>query len=367
MTQLPLIQPVILSGGAGTRLWPVSRQHFPKQFLPLIASSPYSLFQQAALRVAENWFSPPIILCNEVHRFVVSEHLRAINLKPSCIVLEPEGRNTAPAVAVAALLTSPEAILLVIPSDHVILHKDRFHTAIVQAVTAVTCGKLVTFGITPRQPETGYGYIRYGTGWTELPGVYAVEQFIEKPDLATAQRFLADGKYLWNSGIFAFRGSHYLEELDKFRPGITAACRIALKNMSRDCDFYYLSSQNFCAAPSVSIDYAIMQQTQQAAVVLVEMGWSDVGSWSALWEIGQKDSAENVLHGDALIMSSHRSYVHSEGIPTVVLGISDLIVIVTKDACLVMPRDKSQSVSNIKDLFKKKFSEFFSLKKNNFL
>ncbi len=357
MPKLPLIQPVILSGGAGTRLWPVSCRHFPKQFLALPVDSQYSLLQQTALRIAEKCFAPPIVLCNEVHRFVVAEHLRAIALKPSCIVLEPEGRNTAPAAAIAALLTLPEVVLLVMPSDHVILYKDCFYTAVTQAVAAVVQqGRIVTFGITPRQPETGYGYIRYGAGWRELPGVYEVEQFVEKPDLITAQQFLAEGGYLWNSGLFAFRASHYLEELDRFQPGITTACRAALQDMSRDCEFYHLSSQQFCTVPSVSIDHAIMQHTKHAAVVPVEMGWSDVGSWSTLWEIGQKDSDGNVLHGNSLAISSHRSYVHSENLFTVVFGVEDLIVIVTANACLVIPRNQSQNISNIFDKGKINFN-----------
>ena len=261
--------------------------------------------------------------------------------------MEPEGRNTAPATAIAALLTPPEAILLVMPSDHVILYKDQFHTAVARAAIAVTHGKIVTFGVSPRRPETGYGYIRYGTGWTELPGVYDVEHFVEKPNLRTAQQFLAEGSYLWNSGLFVFRARDYLEELEKFQPGTIESCRAALKDMARDCDFYHLSAQSFCALPSVSIDNAIMQYTQRAAVVPVEMGWSDVGSWSTLWEMNQKDSEENVLHGKVLTIKSSRSYVYSEKILTVVYGVIDLIVVITKDACLIMPRDKSQEVGNV--------------------
>lgn len=352
MAHSPVIQPVILSGGTGTRLWPVSRQRYPKQLVAL--TSRYSLIQETALRLADSGFAPPVVLCNEAYRFIVAEHLRTIGLEPARIVLEPEGRNTAPAIAVAALLTPPETILLVMPSDHVIRHKDRFQAAVTLAVSAAARGKLVTFGITPDRPETGYGYIRHGLGLEDLPGVHRVEQFVEKPDLATAQRFLAEGGYLWNSGLFAFQAGLYLAELERFQPGMTNACCAALEGASCDSDFYRLHPRHFRAVPSLSIDQAIMEHTPHAAVVPVDMGWSDVGSWAALWEISEKDAAGNVLRGDALAVDSQDSYVSSEGLLTAVVGIRDLVVVTTRNACLVVPREKAQQIRAIVDHLKRR-------------
>ncbi|KAF0143041.1 MAG: manC [Rhodospirillaceae bacterium] len=347
MAHLPVIQPVILSGGAGTRLWPLSRKHYPKQLVAL--TSRHSLLQETALRVAEGGFAPPLILCNEAYRFIVAEQLHAVNIRPAGIVLEPEGRNTAPAAVMAALLAAPEAILLIMPADHVILHKDRFHAAVVLAAAAAAHGLLVTFGIRPDRPETGYGYIHRGSAWDGLPGVYGVERFVEKPDQMTAQWFLERGNYLWNSGLFVFQARRYLEELDPCQPEMMALCRMALEGASHDPDFCRLPAAPFHAVPSVSIDHAIMERTPHAVVVPVEMGWSDVGSWATLWNIGDKDAEGNVLQGDALAIDSHDSYVHSEGLLTAVVGVENLVVVATRDACLVVPRGKVQQIRAVVD------------------
>lgn len=350
------IHPVILSGGVGTRLWPMSRALYPKQLMPLVTER--SMLQETILRVTDAAvFAPPMVVCNEEYRFIVAEHLRELEVAPANIVLEPEGRNTAPAAAVAALLVArqdPDGIMLVMPSDHVILKADRFRRALALAAQAAERGALVTFGIAPDRPETGYGYIRRGDGLDGVAGCFKVERFVEKPDLATAETFLADGGYLWNSGIFAFRAVSYIEELERVQPEMVASCRHALDRGFRDLDFCRLERTSFVTAPSQSIDYAVMEHTTHAACVPVEMGWSDVGSWSALWDIGERDGDGNVLHGDVMTMSTRNSYVRSDGVLTAVVGVEDVVVVVTSDAALVVARDKVQDVKMVVDELKRR-------------
>ncbi|MFN3230432.1 MAG: mannose-1-phosphate guanylyltransferase/mannose-6-phosphate isomerase, partial [Asticcacaulis sp.] len=288
------ITPVILSGGSGSRLWPMSRAAYPKQFLAL--SGEQTLIQQAAMRVRGAGYAAPIIVSNEDHRFVVAEQLRQIGCEPAAILLEPVGRNTAPAVAIAALQAEAlgHDLILVMPSDHVIRDQDAFDAAIHKAAQAAHDGALVTFGITPDQPETGYGYIRAGAELDTAGGVHKVAAFVEKPNRETAEAYLAGGDYLWNSGIFLFSARTYLEELKAADPDMLAGCEAALKGSTRDLTFCRLDKAAFAAVRSDSIDYAVMEKTQKAAVVPVDMGWSDLGAWSALWEIGDKDDRGNV-------------------------------------------------------------------------
>ncbi len=353
----PTIYPVILSGGAGTRLWPLSRELFPKQFLPLLGEQ--TLLQQTALRVRgmPNCAAPTVV-CNDEHRFVIAEQLRQSGITPSAIVLEPVARNTAPAAAVAALLLAdrdPNALILLMPSDHLIARSDAFRTAIAAAAQAAATGKLVTFGIAPQTPETGYGYIKRGNPLSD--GAFAVDSFVEKPDLPTAQKYLASGDYYWNGGIFLFRAADLLREMEALEPGIVAPCREALTKARRDLDFTRLDKEAFAACPSRSIDYAVMEKTQRAAVMPVDMGWNDVGSWDALWNVSPRDSQGNATAGATLLEASANCYVRSEdGILVATLGVEDLIVIATKDAVLVANRERAQDVKILVERLKKQGS-----------
>lgn len=354
MPNAPKIYPVILSGGVGARLWPMSRALYPKQLMPL--ASEHSLLQDAVLRVTGNLFAPPIMVCNEEYRFIVAEHLRAINVTPADILLEPMGRNTGPAAAVAAMAIAvehPDAVMLVMPSDHVVLKPEKFHAALEIAAEAAKTGALVTFGVRPDRPETGYGYILHGASYDGVAGCHKVVRFVEKPDSATAEAFLADGDYLWNSGLFAFTARTFLAELEKYQPEMITACRNALAGAVRDLDFCRLDGTAFKEAPPLSIDYALMEHTTAAAVVPVEMGWNDIGSWSALWDAGDKDDNGNVLHGDALAMDVHNAYIRSDGLLTAVVGLDDVVVVVTSDAALVIHKDKTQNVKAVVDELKR--------------
>lgn len=354
MADLPKIHPVILSGGSGTRLWPMSRESYPKQLLTLTADR--SLLQETAARVGNPArFSAPIIVCNDEHRFIVAEQLRQLGVRAHAIVLEPFGRNTAPAAAIAALILArhdASALMLVLPSDHTIADSIAFQGAVATAANAAVNGALVTFGIKPSKPETGYGYIRRGAPLTGRPGCYEVAAFVEKPDLRTAQDYLAHGSYDWNSGMFLFPASRYIDELARLEPEIVARCREALDGATRDLDFLRLASDPFRSSPSKSIDYAVMEHTATAAVVPVEMGWNDVGSWTALWDIGQKDEAGNVALGDVLAFDTTNSYLRSEGRLISVLGVDGLIVVATDDAVLVIPKTRAQDVRTVVDALK---------------
>jgi mannose-1-phosphate guanylyltransferase/mannose-6-phosphate isomerase len=340
------VQPVILSGGSGTRLWPMSRALYPKQLLPL--ASERSMLQETALRFAgEASFGPPLVICNEEHRFIIAEQLRDIRVEAAGIVLEPVGRNTAPAAAVAALLQAePSGLLLVLPADHAIADVAAFRQAVAAGAELAREGWLVTFGVTPSRAETGYGYIQRGK---KLANGFAVDRFVEKPDAKTAERYLAAGDYLWNSGIFLFRADRYLAELKKRHGAMIASCKTALDNGARDLDFLRLEKTAFAAAASDSIDYAVMEHTEKAAVIPVSVGWSDVGAWNALWDISAKDDAGNVLIGDVLNEGSSGCYVRGEKTLIATLGLKDTIVVETTDAVLVADKARAGDVKLLVD------------------
>ena len=351
--ELAYITPVILSGGAGSRLWPLSRASYPKQFLPL--ASELTMIQETALRVMGDRFTSPLVICNEEHRFIVAEQLRAQACQPTEIILEPVGRNTAPAIAIAALrllMDREDALLLVMPSDHVITKTDCFLSAVDHAAAAATLGALVTFGVTPDRAETGYGYIKTAAALPGCEGAHVVAEFVEKPTPETAEGYLADGRYLWNSGIFLFSAKAYLDELARTNPTIIEACRKALSGGQSDQTFRRLDDAAFTACPSDSIDYAVMEKTQNAAVVPVDMGWNDLGAWSTLWDMAQKDSHGNVAQGDVILQDTTNAYVRADHGLVVVAGLDDAVVITTDDAVLVACRDKIQDVKTLVDRLK---------------
>jgi mannose-1-phosphate guanylyltransferase / mannose-6-phosphate isomerase len=338
--------PVILSGGAGTRLWPLSREMYPKQLLALAGAQ--TMLQDTAARLAGVVAAiPPIVVCNEAHRFTVAEQLRALKIQPSAILLEPVGRNTAPAVALAALKArqiDPEAVMVVAPADHVIRDVEEFRRAAATAATLAQDNKLVTFGIVAHAPEVGYGYIRRGEG--DGPA-YPVAQFIEKPPLDVAQQFVTSGDYYWNSGMFVFKAGCYLEELGKFAPDILAACTAALQSAKTDLDFVRVDQAEFARCRSESIDYAVMERTQNAVVLPLDAGWSDVGSWSSLFDALPADEEGNVLQGDVMTHDTRDCYVHSTSRLVAAVGMEDHIIVETKDAILVAPKDRVQDVKEL--------------------
>ena len=338
-----MLQPVLLSGGSGTRLWPLSREAHPKQFLPLGGEE--TMLQATWRRVAGIAEAAPIVVAGEEHRFLVAEQLRQIGAPMPAIVLEPVGRNTAPAIAAAALQAmagGEDPLLLVLPSDHVVRDAAAFRDAVRAAVPAAEAGALVTFGIVPHAPETGFGYIQAEPG----DGVRAVSRFVEKPDAATAQAYLDAGGYYWNSGMFLLRASRYLEELQRFRPAIVEAVRGAFEAAARDGDFIRLQAQAFAAGPSDSIDYAVMEHTDAAMVLPVDIGWNDVGSWSALWEVSEQDADGNACQGDVIAIDSRNSYAFARRLVALV-GVDDLVVVETDDAVLVARKDRVQQVKDV--------------------
>jgi mannose-1-phosphate guanylyltransferase/mannose-6-phosphate isomerase len=352
MSDHPII-PVILSGGSGTRLWPVSRESFPKQLWPL--TSDRTLVQETALRARGPGFAPPIVVCNHEHRFLIAEQMRAVGIADARIVLEPVGRNSAPAVAAAALLaaeTDPASVLWMLAADHAIRDVEALHHALAIAATAARAGRIVTFGMRPTGPETGYGYIELGDPLRDAPGAHAVARFVEKPDAATAAKLVADGRHLWNSGMFVFTAGTLLEELEAHAPAVLPPVRRAVAARHADLDFIRLAEAEFAAAPSISLDYAVAERTARAAVVPADIGWSDVGSWSALWELGNRDAAGNVAVGDVLLENAHNCYVRSDGMLAAVVGLSDAVVVVTEDAVLAMHRDHAQEVKTVVERLK---------------
>lgn len=339
------IHPVILSGGSGTRLWPLSRALYPKQFLALAGER--TLLQEAVSRASGAGFAPPMVVCNQAHRFTVAEQLRGIEAASGAIVLEPEGRNTAPAAAVASLLAErddPDGLVLVLPSDQVITETGVFRDAIALGARAAAAGRLVTFGIAPERAETGYGYIKEGAPLPGLDGCFEVARFTEKPDAGTAETYLSAGGYHWNGGIFLFSAGAFLAELGRLKPEMVAACRAAVDGATEDLDFLRLEAGAFAAMESVSIDYAVMEHTALAAVVPVDMGWSDVGSWEALWEMGDKDKDGNRLVGDVQVMDVKGAYLRSEGAMLAAIGLEDVVIVATDDAILAASRDRAQDV-----------------------
>ena len=344
-----MLYPVILSGGSGTRLWPMSRTLYPKQLLRLIGED--SLLQQTVRRVADlGRFAPPLLVANEEHRFIVAEQLREIKADAQALLLEPIGRNTAPAACVAALMLAerePEALMLLLPSDHIIADEGAFAVAIDRAAAAARAGALAMFGITPERPETGYGYIRRGAPVDGIAGVFRVAEFVEKPTLDVAQCYLASGEHFWNGGMFLFPAGLFLDELERTRPEIVASCRQALAQARRDDDFIRLDKDAFESCPADSIDYAVMEHTSRAAVVPVGMGWSDVGSWDALWEISDKDVAGNAIAGNVIAEDTRNCYLRSEAGLVAAIGIEDLVVVATADALMLAPRNRTQEVRRL--------------------
>ncbi|NNB02145.1 mannose-1-phosphate guanylyltransferase/mannose-6-phosphate isomerase [Pseudomonas fragi] len=347
-----MILPVIVAGGTGSRLWPLSRQLNPKQFLPL-ADAEMSMLQATILRLRGLAAATPQLICNEQHRFLAAEQLRQLDMEHASILLEPVGRNTAPAIALAALQACKDGqdpVLLVLAADHLIQDVPAFHASIQSALPLAQDGKLVTFGVVPDRAETGYGYIEKGPAVGT--GGFAVNRFVEKPDLATACDYLASGNFFWNSGMFMFQASRYLHELERFQPQILAACRNALEGGTQDMHFTRVDSDVFAACPDDSIDYAVMEKTADAVMVPLDAGWSDIGSWSALWDVSPKDAHGNVFKGDVLSHASQNSYVHADSRLVTLVGVDDLVVVETKDAVLVAHKDKVQDVKKIVEQIK---------------
>ena len=355
-----MIIPIIMAGGSGTRLWPLSRSLYPKQFLSLINEN--SLLQETLKRLDGLNCLPPVIVSNNEHRFIVAEQLRQFGVDDFQIILEPVGRNTAPAVALAALKALElhgDHHMLVLAADHAIQDIEAFHAAVLAAEQESVDNKLVTFGIVPTKPETGYGYIKKGEQVKN--SVFKVNSFVEKPDLETAKNYLEQKCYLWNSGMFMFKASVYLDELKKFRPDILAACKESLSSASTDLDFIRLNSDVFAECPDESIDYAVMEKTQDCVVIPLDADWSDIGSWTSLWEISEKDEHENVSHGDVINYNSRNNYIYSEGSLISTVGVNNLIIVQTKDALLVAQQDNVQDIKKIVEILKKqKRSEHIS-------
>ncbi|TXS89864.1 mannose-1-phosphate guanylyltransferase/mannose-6-phosphate isomerase [Parahaliea maris] len=341
-----MLVPVLLSGGVGSRLWPVSRELHPKQLLPLAGEM--SMLQATLQRTAGLEAAAPLVVCNEEHRFMVAEQLRQITIEPTALILEPAGRNTAPAVALAALhlqATDPEAIMLVLPADHLIQQVEAFTEAVACALPLAQTGRLMTFGVVPSKPETGYGYIRRGN---ELGAdVYELDRFVEKPDEATARGYLESGEFLWNSGMFLLRADAYLAELERHAPAMLEACREAMAGAATDMDFVRPEAAAFNRCPADSIDYAVMEHTGAGGVVALDCGWSDIGAWSALWEVGAQDASGNVTSGDVLLDNCSNSYFRSDSRLVAATGVENLVVVETADAVLVADRDQVQNVKRI--------------------
>ena len=345
-----MITPVILSGGSGTRLWPLSRELFPKQLIN-VQGGAETLLQATLTRLQGlDGLAAPIVVCNESHRFLVAEQVRALGVSDARIVLEPCARNTAPAIALSAQISDPDALMLVLPADHVIQRRAHFQSAVRQAVSLAEQGRLVTFGVVPTGPETGYGYIRCGEPLSEG---FVIDRFIEKPDRTRAQEFLSEGGYLWNSGMFLIKASRYLEELSLHSAEMFKATEDAVRLAKQDLDFIRIDAEAFARSPSDSIDYAVMEKTDAAAVVPLDAGWSDVGSWSSLHEALDRDGAGNALRGDVLAEDTAGSFVLAESRLVATVGLRDHVVVETKDAVLVAPKDRVQDVKKLVERIKR--------------
>ena len=340
-----MIYPVVMAGGSGSRLWPMSRELYPKQFLSLVGGK--TLLQETLQRLEGLPTAPPVLICNEAHRFLAAEQLRQIGLLDHNIILEPVGRNTAPAIALAALTalqSDKEALLLVLAADHSIADAVAFQKAVQLAAPSAEAGELITFGIVPTHAETGYGYIQRGESRGDL---YQVAQFVEKPDSETAEGYVSSGDYYWNSGMFLFRADRFLEELQTYRSDIYKACYASVQNIQDDLDFIRVDRQAFEECPSESVDYAVMEKTSRALVVPLDAGWNDVGAWSALWELGNKDAHGNVCKGDVMTHNTNDSYIHAENALVTTVGVKDLVIVQTKDALLVADKHQVQDVKTI--------------------
>ncbi|MGR5134754.1 mannose-1-phosphate guanylyltransferase/mannose-6-phosphate isomerase [Vibrio alfacsensis] len=341
-----MLIPVIMAGGSGSRLWPLSRSLYPKQFISL--ASDKSMLQETIARLSGLEHQAPLLICNQEHRFIVAEQLRQQRIQHGGIVLEPVGRNTAPAIALAALhaiKNGDDPLLLVLAADHVIQNQAAFSQAVSNAIKPAQDGMLVTFGIVPTAAETGYGYIKQGEAVGET--AYRVAKFVEKPNLTTAEQYLASGEYYWNSGMFLFKASRFLEELKIHRPDILQACEAAMQGSRQDLDFIRLEEEAFAECPDDSVDYAVMEKTQDALVVPMDAGWSDVGSFSALWEVSPKDEGGNVAVGDVIAEQTCNSYIYAQNKLVSTVGVDNLVIIETKDAVLVANKDKVQDVKNV--------------------
>ncbi len=343
-----MLIPVILSGGVGSRLWPLSREHYPKQLLALVGEQ--TLLQDTMLRLEglpEQ--SPPLAICNEYHRFLVAEQLRSIGVQQPTIMLEPMGRNTAPAAAIAAftaLVNDPEAILLILPADHLVAQPDAFRQAVLLGIPLAKNNQLVTFGIVPERAETGYGYIKASQPLSDNTA-FSVEKFVEKPTQEVAQTYVDSGQYYWNSGMFLFKASTFLVELEKYAPEMYLVCQQACQNTQQDQDFIRLDADIFQTCPSDSIDYAVMEHTQSAVVIPLQAGWSDVGAWSALWEVSAQDENGNVILGDVLVDNVNNCYLRAEHRLLTAIGIENHVIVETADAVLVAHKDHVQNVKQI--------------------
>jgi mannose-1-phosphate guanylyltransferase len=341
------MKPVVLAGGTGSRLWPKSRAALPKQFLAL--TSDKTMLQDTILRLPADTMELPLFICNEDHRFMAAEQLRVANIDYDSIILEPVGRNTAPAIALAALRAvqqGEDPVLLILAADHLISDDTAFHAALDKATVLANEGKLVTFGVVPSEAHTGYGYIKSGDSVNDIG--FEVAEFVEKPDLATAKEYLASGKYYWNSGMFMFKASVYLRELNEHAPAIFAACTSAMENTDKDMTFIRVDAEAFAKCPDDSIDYAVMENTSDACMVPLDAGWNDVGSWTSLWETSEnKDASGNVVIGDVILDGVTNSYVNSEQRLIAVIGLDDIVVVETKDAILVANKNKVQDIKNV--------------------
>ncbi|HBX55646.1 MAG TPA: mannose-1-phosphate guanylyltransferase/mannose-6-phosphate isomerase, partial [Pseudomonas sp.] len=340
--------PVILSGGSGSRLWPLSRKQYPKQFLALTGVD--TLFQQTIKRLAFEGMQAPVLVCNQEHRFIVQEQLQAQKLVTQAILLEPFGRNTAPAVAIAALKLLAEGrdeLLLILPADHVIENQQAFQNALALAAKAANKGEMVLFGIPATRAETGYGYIKSVADAGLPQGVVRVQRFVEKPDEARAREFVAAGDYFWNSGMFLFRASRYLEELKKHDADIYDTCLLALERSQHEGDLVNIDAATFECCPDNSIDYTVMEKTTRACVVPLDAGWNDVGSWSSIWDVHPKDEHGNVIKGDVVVHESHNCLVHGNGKLVSVIGLDNIVVVETKDAMMIAHRDHVQDVKKV--------------------
>jgi len=352
-----MILPVILAGGSGTRLWPLSRALYPKQLINLVDR--HTMLQNTVRRLDGLVdAASPVVICNDEYRFMVAEQLRQIGIVAEAVILEPVGRNTAPALAVAALWAlnkGSDPVLLILPADHHIQYADKFQRTLEAGYEHARAGRLITFGIVPQAPETGYGYIKMGSPLPSAGGdesAVAIEAFVEKPDLETAGRYVASKAYCWNSGMFMFKASQVLEELETFAPEIVAACRRAIEDGRSDLDFFRLNKAAFTACPGDSIDYAVMEKTKNGAMIPMEAGWNDLGSWEALWQVGGKDDLDNVVKGDVVLHDVRDSYLHAENRLIAAVGLKDHIVVETSDAVMISPRDRVQDVKGLVDRLK---------------